>query len=673
MLDFLQKNKVNKEYFWSILIESQWITSAIWKTEEGKLSIVATSPSTAWDLSQTVDELVTSIDTSLSACTQNLPDEFPDPVKTVFGVTAEWVEDGNIKEEHLSKLKKVCEDLSLTPAGFVVLSEAIAHYIKSEEETSLSGIVIGISSDNIDVSIFNLGKLLGTTLVARSISFTEDVIEGLSRLSINDSLPPRIILYNQKESELEEIKSQLNDVNWDKSTGFKFMHSPRIEIMETAKKIVAVSLAGGSELGEITEVAQDVENVSNVENITAEDLGFAVDTGTHDINAFKEKEVNQPKLNFSMPNMPKINIKFPKLNNMKNSIIIAGSTILTFVVVVLILLWFLPKADVIVYVSPQKIEESINLNKTELSAKTTETLVSGEKTKSTTGTKLIGDKAKGTVKIQNGTEDILKLPAGTLLLSGTGLKFLTTKSASVSGAISTTEPGILDVDVEAGNIGSEFNLSKDEKFKVSNYPKADVEAVSVSNLTGGSSRQISAVSEEDRKSLLQSLIDELTNNAKTKIEEQLGSDDILVESSLVSTTANEDFSNKVNDEASTLKLNLSLKFTGLFVPKSELITISRKNLETKIPAGYVLNDDQLTYTFVQSKNDNFDLKINANLLPSIDPVDLAKKISGRKSTVVGEYLKIIPGYINADIKLGKMFTTLPHISKNIFITVSVEK
>ena len=81
MLDFLQKTKKETENFWAILIEPEWISSSIWQIEEGKVKIISTSPSTRWE-----GDLIEPIDASLSVCTQNLPEDSPDPTKTVFGV-----------------------------------------------------------------------------------------------------------------------------------------------------------------------------------------------------------------------------------------------------------------------------------------------------------------------------------------------------------------------------------------------------------------------------------------------------------------------------------------------------------------------------------------------------------------------------------------------------------
>lgn len=678
MLDFLKKNETPVESYWSILIESEWVTSAIWQIKDNKVEVISSSPGTRWEA-----DLTEAVDATLSSCTQNLSDDFIDPTKTVFGVSSTWIQDGNIKEEYLLKLKKICQDLSLTPSGFVVLSEAISHFMKNREQSLFSGITLGISDQSLDLSVFNMGKLLGTTVVSRSVSISDDLIEGLSRLTSDlENFPAKIVLYNQKETELEEIKNSLNEIDWEKVDSLKFMHAPKIEILNPVDKILAVSLAGGSEISQVDNVSfQEVKNenindvpeeeIKNIEEpigVTAQDLGFVVDNPT-----FKPK-INLPKLFIKLPKLPKINFSFSG-----RPLVFGGIFLLVIFIILFLMWWFLPKATVTIFVLPKKIEDSINLNfENGLTDDTIETSVSGEKTKSTTGTKTVGEKAKGSVEIKNNTPDTIKLSTGTILTSSSDLQFVLIKTASVSGSVLAGTYGKETVDIEAKSIGSEYNLAKDEVFKISNYPKGDIAAFSTNTFSGGSSRQISAVSEDDRKKLLNDLMEELTNQAKSKFIDQLTDERILIDSSIAFENIDEEFSNKVGDEATTIKLSLNLKFTAITVSKNDLSTIAKKTLEEKIPSGFILRDDQILYVFSEQKEKEvFEVKITANLLPSVDTVDIAKKITGRYPTIAEGYLQSVPGFINVEFRLPSLLrgnlATLPHVSRNIEIILSSEQ
>ncbi len=708
MLDFLKKPNENKENFWALLIEPEWINSAIWQINDGKVDVICTSPETRWE--ETADDtgagLIEAIDTSLSACSQSLPEDAPDPTKTVFGVPNSWLENGNIKEEYLAKLKKICDDLSLTPSGFVVISEAISHYIKNDEEAPLTGMILGVSSENLELSIFNSGKLTGTTNIARSLEVGDDLTEGLSRLGGSmDNFPPRVVLFNQKEQELTEILENLNNYDWEKLEGTSFMHTPKVEIFDPSKKIFAIALAGGSELGAVAGIGasktfeegiveedtkteelplEEVVNVEEPEGVTAADLGFVQETSEvasdpTPIPVHMPELPKLPKLNFNF-NFKKPNIKFPKMNLALSGkpLVIGGTALATFIVVGFVLWWFLPKASVTIYVAPKKLEENIELNlDSGLTSKTVDASVTGEKSKSTTGTKTVGEKAKGAVKIQNGTAFPINLPAGSTLVSSGDLKFLTTESASVSGALSPSTPGTATINIEASSIGSEYNLAKDEVFKVANYPKAEVDGTATDTFSGGSSKQISAVSEDDRKSLLNDLTKELLEEAKTKLSGSIPSEDFLIDSSLTSETEEEDFSNKVGDEATTIKLSLALKVTGTTVSKNDLTNTSKEALKDKVPSGFVLRDDQLIYDFSSDDDDNFTVRVTANLLPNINPDEIAKKITGKYPGLAEAYLASVPGFVRAEFRLKPLLPgklgTLPHVSKNISVEFSADK
>lgn len=700
----ISKPKEKKEYFWALLLEPSWIASAVWLIEDGKVEVVSTSPSTRWE---NQENLIEAVDASLSSCSQNLPEEVGEPTKTVFGVPSFWVEGGNIKEEYLSNLKTICQELSLEPSGFVVLSEAIAHFIKIKEESPLSGITVGISNEDLDISIFNLGKLVGTTIVARSVSVEDDFLEGLSRLAVGqENFPPRILLYNQKEPELEEIKVALGASEWGKIGESGFLHTPKVEIFEPDNKILALCLAGGSEIGEITgiktnlqkedlreeslevesiiEKPEELENISQPIGVTPESLGFVVGGGNNNDNVTNKEIVEvvpKKKLNLTLPKLPKFEFKKPikDITTTKKPFIVGSVSLVLFFIIGFVLWWFLPKASVTVFVSPRKLEEKVSLEiGTDITVKSVDEVVSGDKTKSTTGTKTVGERAKGSVKIQNGTAFAINLPSGTAIVSSGGLEFSIIKQASVSGALSPSTPGTVTVEVEAGNIGSEYNLAKDEVFKVANYPKAEVDATSNDNFTGGTSRQISAVSEDDRKILLDDLTEELINQAKDKLKAKISSEDLLIESSLKVGVDSEDFSNKLGDEASTIKLSLEITVTGKVVSQSDLAEISKKQLEGKIPSGFVLHEDQILYDFSTSSDDTkIDAVIFVNLLPNVNPDEIAKKIVGKYPNLAESYLGNVPGFVRAEFRVKPLLPgrlgTLPHISKNISVEISAER
>ena len=95
-----------------------------------------------------------------------------------------------------------------------------------------------------------MGNLVGTSSVARSVSLADDVVEGLSRFEGASPLPSRIIIFNGRGGELEEARDTLSGVAWDQNTKIQFLHTPKVEILESDKKVLATSLAGAAEIGQ---------------------------------------------------------------------------------------------------------------------------------------------------------------------------------------------------------------------------------------------------------------------------------------------------------------------------------------------------------------------------------------------------------------------------------------
>jgi hypothetical protein len=722
--DFLATRDKPPELLWSLVIEKGWVQAGIWYIGENAAEVISISPPAAWEME---NELVGACDAALSSAVAKLPENYVEPSKTVFGVSSGWVKSGEIQDEYLAKIKMVCTELSLTPVGFVVLPEAIAHLFKSDEGTPLSAIIVGLGEEELEVSVFKLGNLAGTTSVARSVSLTDDVTEGLSRFDGAAPLPSRIVVYDGKGAELEDAKEELTKKDWDGGGKIKFLHTPKVEVLTSDRKVLATSLAGAAEIGNISKVSsqdddskeenlppkEEIENVEMPEDkVTAEDLGFVMgeDIGQRP----KTEEVIRPEPMPPVPvkpNIPlglnrenylqktkklfhgfssKIKIQGPKVSfgeGRRPRYLIIGLILLTLIGAALYF-WFVPKATVTVFVAPKTYQEQVNVtfntggvfdqSRALIPGTIVSSSATGDKTKSATGTKLVGDKASGTVQIANGNGNPINLSAGTVLTSASGLKFLTGTEASISGQLIPGSPGTATLTVTASDIGAQFNLAKGEVFKVGVFDKSQVAATSQADFSGGSSQQIAAVSADDQKNLEDDLKAELAEQVLEEISGKVEDGQIFVNDLSALEITSETFDHKVGDVADTLKLSLTVTATGVAADKEKLLQYTTDLLKSKIPQGFALRSSQISYkfTFADKDADNliYTTDIGANFLPLINTDELIKKISGKTVPVVEEYLSSVPGYARAEVKvkphLPGPFATLPRIKKNITVEVA---
>lgn len=739
----------NKEYFWSLVIEPVWVQAGIWRIDEDKARVMLSSPPFAWESDE---DLIQAVDNALSSAIQDFPEDLAEPSKTVFGVSSSWVEGGQISSEKLEKIKKICSDLSLLPIGFVVIPEAIAHFFKSEEGSPLNAIVLGIYKDTLEITLFKLGSLGGSTKVARSVSIVDDVSEGLTRFGVKDAFPSRLLLYDGKEGELEEVRQSLLKVNWEDYGNIKFLHTPKIEIIDPKKKVHTVSLAGASELADISGITIDSktdeerlpesgEESEDLGKVSPDELGFKVG---EDISAkrpekdaiFVSKNVNEDDYHKAHEkpfeydkehyNLKEVEIKkeknkkfyLPKfklpdtqflekklsflglrLRSLKFPLKLGSNQTfnfgLGFIILILVLgfvgWWFYPKAVVTVYVSPQKLEEKFevkvntgsstsNISERELGAQMIEASISGDKTKDTTGTKTVGDKAKGEVTLYRSGSKVT-LSSGTTLYGPEGLKFTLDSEVSLASG-SAGSAGTTNASVTAEDIGAQYNLASGTSFSVGNYPITDIEAKNNSSFSGGSSREITAVSVEDQNILEEDLEKELEEKGINELLTKLSEEGMLIEDLVTATASSRTFSSKVGDESQSLKLTMKINSRGIVINKNELVEISQEALKTKVPQGFVLRGEQIGFEFNLKNREKevytFEVRVSVNLLPEIKTDEIIEKIRGKYPNLAEEYFKKdVAGFVRAEIQIKPVLPaklkTLPHYRKNIEVEIAADR
>ncbi len=737
---FIKKDdSADKEnYYWSLVIEDGWVSAGIWSIRDDQAKIIVSTSPFAWELDE---ELISASDSALSTAIQVVSGEIPEPSETVFGLPSSWISGSQIKEEFLEKIKDLCSELSLKPIGFVVLPEAIAHFIKIEEGSPLSAVTIGIYKEKIEVSVFKFGNLTGTTQVARSVSLVDDVVEGLSRFSeAKTGFPSRFVLYNAREKDLEEAQQILLKVNWEDNQELKFLHPPKIEIIDAKRKIYAVSLGGASEIAQVNSILVEEKEVREPlslnleeqlekeslekENLPSKDTGFVVEK---DIAQMQEEvpekgleeaqteESHFKSLEFETPtsftpqtskalkifNLGSYLTKFfdfvkgiPKLGGSAlRPIYLAAFILIAVFLLGFLFWWFYPKAEITVYVSPKILEDEVSVkvdtNKEKdffdvdnslVSGEIVETQVAGESSKETTGVKIVGEKSKGSVTLYRVGSEIT-IPKGTLIHGPAGLDFVLDDEVTIASGSAGT-PGTANVSVTASDIGSQYNLASGSRFSVGNYSTSDIEAKNESPFSGGYSKELKAVSDEDQKELRENLEKELLEKAIQQLSQNLESDKIFIKDSTEQSISKEEFSSKVGDEAENLKLSLELSVKGIVINKVKFLEVVSQKLSEKVTENFFLDKKDMNFDFdlIGSKDGVYDftVSISANLLPFVNTKDLKERIKGNYIEVSKEILeREIPGFLRADYKIKPVFSgrlkTLPHVAENIEIELVAER
>ncbi len=245
-IPILGGKKEKTEYFLALLLRDTKASAVILEETGKKLKIISSHEEyfTTSIEDAPFEEWLQVLDKTISQAEETLPPTI-ESHKTVFGVKDSWIEEKKIKKDYLVKLKKVCESLDLSPIGFLIISEAIAHLIQDEEGAPLTAILAEVTKSQVTISLFRAGKLTETKHKAITTSPAEITDNLLREFETVEVLPSRIILFDG--SLTEDLAQQFIIHKWSKS--LPFLHMPQISILPQGFDAKGVVFGAATQMG----------------------------------------------------------------------------------------------------------------------------------------------------------------------------------------------------------------------------------------------------------------------------------------------------------------------------------------------------------------------------------------------------------------------------------------
>ena len=379
---------------------------------------------------------------------------------------------------------------------------------------------------------------------------------------------------------------------------------------EADHNLTAVPESNASTTAQATQVAQTPAPAT-----TASSFGIPIRTDVPDYaheepTTAEPEETTQPQASGFIPKLVQA-WKQPYGGNKSKRFFAVMGLLIGLVVVLLSLLGYVyatASALVTLTLDKQLISKEVNITidatatatdpeSQVLAVDTVETTVSDSGSIPTTGVTIVGDKAKGTVTIFNKTTSQKTFAAGTVLRSGE-LDFtldaeVTVASASVQEKTggAETKYGQTDTSISAAEIGAESNLPEDTKLTIASFATDTYEAILEDEaLTGGASREVRVVSEDDRTAVLSELRKTLLTTANEKLSEDASEDQyVLPSEDIVDQTPT--FSAEVGEEANELELDLSITVRALAYTIQDLRPLAQAVLGAEVPEGYELDQE----------------------------------------------------------------------------------
>ncbi len=450
----------------------------------------------------------------------------------------------------------------------------------------------------------------------------------------------------------------------------------------------------------VEEPVMNVEEVGNVEPVgeinPEEELDLEMNSEMP--GGFRETELTVPEeaammeaqaLPITKPVAAKFNLKnFLKRPSLKSKKGIALAVLVVILAAFLLAYLFVLKANVKVFVEPKILEKdatvtadpaqkTVDENNNIIPGQVVETDISGTAKASATGSKQIGDPAKGTVKIINNSDSAQNLSKGSVISAG-GIKFTLDTSVSVASTSATSDSkstGTAKVTAQA--VGADGNLPSGTQFSSGN---SSVAIVAEGNFSGGNSKTVTVVSSDDQQKLLASLASDLRKQAQQKLQDKLPTKKVLAEA-LAESNVKKTYSKNISDQASDFSLNLTIHYKGTAFEDKDLKQIVGKLVTTQVPDGFELNlNGTQTQADVSKLGADgkliFAARFQAQLLPKLDAQVIKNKIKGKTPKDADATLKTISNVLGSEITFSPnvpaFLQRLPLMSKNITVEVSLK-
>lgn len=717
--------KEEPEYLLALLLKDEKASTIMVKKIAGAIAVMGVHEEYFKDSieSATQEELLEVLDKTISTVEGALPPQI-EVKKTIFGVKEEWVTDTGIKKEYLEKLKFVSQSLDLSPIGFLVITEAIAHALQKEEGAPVSAILVEPGKKHVGVSLLRAGRIIETRHqpIEGSIVKTTDAI--LHNFTQYEILPSRIIISFDKS---EELHQEFIAHSWSKT--LPFLHVPQIMTLPYDFEAKAVLVGAATQMGleflkEKMPAQEQPQDVGDLDKPQKEEVkpnagfGFVVDA---DVIKEKERDIkvvdNRQKetfvkikyaIIFASLFMRGVNIlkkvfsplfsklRFFNFSPPKIGKILFIPPILAAVTILLIAVYvFTIKAIIILTISPKVIEKNqaitiatatpTDLSKNIVQGQFLEVSEEGTVTTPATGTKEIGDKARGEVTIYNSSlSEGKNFPKGTVITSSNNLKFTFDDSvslASASGDASSITPSTKKISVTAQAIGKESNLPSGAKFTVGSLEQSVVIAKNDIAFSGGSKKEIVVVSKDDMAKLKENLPKDLEKKAKETLDKELSQNSAILPSFIKTALTKTEFDKKEGEEAKTVALIGTVAYQAVSYKKSDFEELSNDLLKRDL-RDMALDKNKIAYEIKNAKLQDKDkisaiLSIKAFLVPDIDNQKLKNSLSGRSFDEARKTLEKLPQVSGVDILLSPNLpflpALLPRLSQNITLALETNE
>lgn len=492
----------------------------------------------------------------------------------------------------------------------------------------------------------------------------------------NDKLP------GEKEDYDEDLEKPSNfssrALNESKNESKPAPHST--ESIHTPEPTKPTPIADHSDEEDEPETAEDHPSVHHTENYTE-----------HHEPAKAENHLEKPVRDAKPESFSPVRTTRSKTNKLKIGLLFAS-----FAAIALLIGYFalnsLSKGSVVITVASTPIEQELTFQvskdksevdtvKNLLPGRLVESQQTGTQTVKATGTKNVGEKATGKITLSNGAGFSQSFEANTAIKSSGGLIFRSNKAFTIPGATASVDkngkaviaPGTVTIDVTAGTAGEDYNITA-TNYTISTYVLITGQGTA---MTGGATREVTIVSEDDISKATAALTKDLTSKSLTELKKKAGNAIYLtkaIKTSDPATTTNVE----AGEEATEFTLTSKVTSSILVFDQDNLENLIKENLKSKIPEGKSLltaDTDNLDINVVSSDPPAGIMKLSttakADIVPNLTETNIKTAVAGKTKADIEAYFQTQEDIKNLEINLEPSWWTKKMPTSKDKITVQI--
>lgn len=609
-------------------------------------------------------------------------------LKVVFGLPSFWIEGEQVKPEFEKRLLATAENLKLTPVAFVSTTAAFGFYKFCQSSNLEKFYVLAIFDKKILAEKFENGEMI------KFASYDFEDFESLPFAEVFEGGETQPVFIWATQDEFSKFATTLKKFFQEEKR-----EEPEILVIDTQEFGKSLAYATAYDLGKLPKAA-DFEKPPppHVTAETSQDFGFLKEKDVGQLEEIETSQIPQVKTQLKRPFLSLANLSlllplfFRKFGSSRTRLIASGALLI--LISLFAVFWFLPKATVELFVKSQDFSQDFTVlasptvsapdsQNLAIPAQVVETVKESNKKTVTSSKKKIGDAAAGQVTVFNKTATPKTFVTGTQIVGPQNLRFVFLEQVTVASRSASLEGitfGKSKVRVEAADIGEEGNLPAGTDFNFSDFDSSSYSAHSEEAFSGGQSKDINIVAEEDRQRLEQELLKELREQAKSELT-QLALGKVLDDGAITEKAQKLEFDKAVGEEANILQLSARIVFTATVFSVSDVeAVIGAKLKETNFSESKNWQNSKIETQVLKVESDKtlrLQAKFEADLVPILNNQEIARQISGKSVDFAKNYLLAIPEVENVNIKLSPKLPgflgRLPRAKSQIKIEVKAQK